>query len=521
VSAGRGRVFLVGAGPGHPGLITLRGAEVLRGADVVLYDSLAPAELLELAPSGAERIDVGRRGHDAPTRSQEEIVALLVSRARAGHTVVRLKGGDPYVFGRGGEEASACRAAGLPFEVVPGVSSALAAPAYAGIPLTDRRHAASFAVVTGHKDPTRAARDTRWADLAQAVDTLVVLMGVRNLPALVERMLAGGLDPDTPAAVVEDGTRPTQRTLEAPLVRLPEVAARAGVRAPAAVVVGEVVRLRPELAFFEERPLFGRRVLVTRAAEQALELVSALRAEGADTRTLPLVAFERPGPEEWEPLVEAFRHLDAYDAVVFASANAVRFACLAACEAGVELGAGATRLACVGPRTARELLDRGLPVHCAASGAEGGGAEALLRALALAMDPGGRRVLLPRSHVGREALAQGLRQAGARVDALTAYRTVRPPVDGAGLRRQLVEGELPILTFTSPSTVAHFVDLLDEEARAAAGRCLVGALGTTTARALESAGLPAQVVPERPDVAGLADALSRFVAGPSERGGAT
>ncbi len=265
----RGRVILVGAGPGDPDLITVRGVAALARADVVLYDSLSTRELLGLAPSHAERIDVGKRGHDLPTRSQEEINALLVKHARSGKTVVRLKGGDPFVFGRGGEEASACAAVGVRCEIVPGVTSAVAAPAYAGIPVTDRRHAASFAVVTGHKDPGRPREETRWAQLGSAVDTLVILMGMRNLSDLVGKLLAGGKDPVTPSAAIMHGTLGGQRVVVAPLAELAGRVQAAGLGAPSTVVVGDVVGLRDSIGWWEREPLFGMRVLVTRAAEQS------------------------------------------------------------------------------------------------------------------------------------------------------------------------------------------------------------------------------------------------------------
>ena len=257
----KGKVILVGAGPGDPDLITVRGAAALRAADAVVHDSLASPELLDLAPPGADRIDVGKRGHDPPTRPQPETTALLIALAREGKTVVRLKGGDPFVFGRGAEEASACADAGIAFEVVPGISSAVGALAYAGVPLTDRRHSASFAVVTGHKDPTPVTAETRWEALGGAVDTLVILMGMRNLDAIVARLLAGGRSPETPAAVVMNGTLPSQRVVEAPLGELVARVCAAGLAAPAVVVVGEVVSLREKLAWFERRPLFGTRVL--------------------------------------------------------------------------------------------------------------------------------------------------------------------------------------------------------------------------------------------------------------------
>jgi uroporphyrinogen III methyltransferase/synthase len=262
---------LVGAGPGAPDLITVRGERALREADAVVYDALAAESLLSLAPERAQRIDVGRRGHSEPVRSQDEVNALLVALAREGKRVVRLKGGDPYVFGRGGEEAAACRAASVPFEVVPGVSSAIGAPAYAGIPLTDRRYAASFAVVTGHKDPGQARENLRIGELARAADTLVVLMAMRNLEQIVATIVSGGRSPETPAACVMNGTTGAQRSVVATLGTLAARVREAGLGAPAALVIGEVVRLAPELAWFEQLPLFGKRVLITRQASQAGE----------------------------------------------------------------------------------------------------------------------------------------------------------------------------------------------------------------------------------------------------------
>ena len=268
----RGRLILVGAGPGDPDLITVRGAGALARADVVLYDELASDELLSLAPDHALLINVGKRGHDAPTRSQEDIQRLAIEHAREGKTVVRLKGGDPFVFGRGGEEASASIEAGIPWEVVPGISSSLAAPAYAGIPVTDRRHSASFAVVTGHNDPTRVSRDTRWGELGTAVDTLIILMGMRNMPNIVKELVEGGRAADTPAAAVMQGTLPEQRVVVSTLEGLCDAVAEAGLGAPASIVIGDVVRLRAELGWWESTPLFGLRVLVTRAPHQAAEL---------------------------------------------------------------------------------------------------------------------------------------------------------------------------------------------------------------------------------------------------------
>lgn len=511
VEASPGRLILVGAGPGDPDLITLRGAAALGRADVVLYDELVSDELLSLAPDHASCINVGKRGHDAPTRSQEDIDALIVEHARAGRTVVRLKGGDPFVFGRGAEEATACVAAGIPYEVVPGVSAAVAALAYAGIPVTDRRHSASFAVVTGHKDPSRAARGTRWHALATAVDTLVILMGMRNLPELVEQLIEGGRSPETPAAAVMQGTLPEQRVVTAPLAELPAAVAAAGLGAPATVVVGDVVRLRSELGWWESAPLFGRRVLVTRAPHQARELASALRAAGAVPDVRPMIDLVPcSAPDELARIDAALAELERFDDILFASSNAARFFFHHVRRAGRSdaLRGLAARILCIGAKTAEAALAGGLPAHFVLAGGRGD-AESMLAEIVRSGSPAGRRVLVPRSDIGRDVLPEGLREAGAQVEAVAFYRNVQPPVDAQALRDDLVSGRLAALTFTSPSAVAHFVELLDEPAREASRRCIIAAVGATTARALERAELPAHVMPERPDVRDMVAALVR------------
>jgi uroporphyrinogen III methyltransferase/synthase len=505
-----GRVILVGAGPGDPDLITVRGAAALALADVVLYDSLSTRELLGLAPAHARCIDVGKRGHELPTRPQDEINELLLEHARAGATVVRLKGGDPFVFGRGGEEASACAAVGIPCEVVPGVSAATAVPAYAGIPLTDRRYSASFAVVTGHKDPGRPREQTRWGELASSVDTLVVLMGMRNLPELVERLLDGGKDPSTPAAAVMHGTLGAQRVVTAELRDLPRRVEAAGLGAPSVLIVGEVVTLRETLAWWEKQPLFGLRVLVTRAEEQASELASALRTAGAEPVLVPMIALVPPqDPVVLARLDEVLAELGDFDGIVFASSNAVRFLAERARAVGRDLSEVRAQVFCVGQRTAQQALDVGLPVHAVATGRSD--AEGLLAQILQAVEPAGKRFLVPRSDVGRTLLADGLQAAGADVAVVEAYRNVRPAVDSDALRRELEAGTLPVLTFTSPSAVQHFLALLDDGARRAVADCIVAAIGTTTARALRDHAIEPAVVPKRPDVRELVRALAEHV----------
>jgi uroporphyrinogen III methyltransferase/synthase len=509
-------VILVGAGPGDPGLLTLRGAEALREADVVLHDELVDPAILSLVRPGARCINVGKRGHEAPTRSQDEVNARLVDLAREGHTVVRLKGGDPYVFGRGGEEASHCAAAGVPFEVVPGVSAALAVPAWAGVPLTDRRHSASFAVVTGHKDPTEVSAATRWEALATAADTLVILMGLRNLPSLVARVLAAGRAPDTPSAAIQWGTTGRQRTVVSALSELPKRVEEAGLGTPSVVVIGEVVRLRDDLAWFERLPLFGRRVLVTRPRAAAGGLSAALRALGAEPVEIPTVRIA-PAADP-AALDAALDRLDAYDVLLLASARAVEALAARAAERGVTLERPALRVACVGPRTAEAARRHGLPVDLVPERSDG---EGLARAVARELEPRGRRFLLPRSEIGRDALPDALAAAGGTVDAVAAYRTLPEEAGRDDLNARLETGGLDALTFTSPSTVRNFLAMLRPAAREAAGRCVVAAIGETTAAALREAGLPPQVVPERPEAEALAAALaSRFAADPRRSGGA-
>lgn len=506
MSAVAGRVYLVGAGPGDPGLLTVRGADLLRRADAVVFDALASSTLLELVPETALQIDVGKRGHEAPTLPQEEITALLIRLAREGRTVVRLKGGDPFVFGRGGEECAALAAARIPYEVVPGVSSVVGGLAYAGIPITDRRHSASFAVVTGHKDPSKPAEQTRWTELATAADTLVVLMGMRTLPQIVERLIAGGRAGETPAAAVMNATLPSQRVVQAPLAGLPAAVEAEGLGAPSIVVVGDVVGLRETLAWAEGRPLFGRRVLVTRPRDRAIGFAGALRELGAEAVLLPLV--EQVAPDDWAPLDAALAHIGDFSGVLFASRNAVDWFVRRATSRGIDLSASTFRVACVGPDTARAARAAGLGVDRMPSEHDG----AALAASVLG-DPrfAGGRLLLPRAAQGNDALPEALRAGGAEVDVVTAYRTRPCDIDAAALRAQLTEGALDALSFASPTAVDAFVSHLDTPALAAAAALPCVTIGRTTATALRVAGLEVSAVAERADAEALARAVVEAV----------
>ena len=433
-------VYLVGAGPGDPGLLTVRGADLLRRADVVFYDRLASPALLELARPDAELVDVGKApGRQAMT--QEQINALLVERGRAGLDVVRLKGGDPFVFGRGGEEAESCRDEGIPFEVVPGITSAIAAPAYAGIPVTHRGLSTSVTIVTGHVDPTKGTTGTDWDALARVGGTIVVLMGAGRAGEIAKALIAGGLDATTPVAAIRWGTRPEQRSVRGTLGAIDEL----GVEAPSAIVVGAVAGL--DLAWFEQRPLFGRRVVVTRAREQASELRVRLELLGAEVIELPSIAVE--------PIAFSLPALDRYRWVVFTSANGVdAFFDRGLAASGLDARSlSGLRVAAIGPGTEEAIARHGVRADLVPPRFV---AESLLESFP-DPDQAGTRVLVARAESARDVLPEGLGRRGYEVDVLAVYRTVPVVPDAADVAR-VRAGEVDAITFTSSSTVKNFCD---------------------------------------------------------------
>ena len=502
-----GHVWLVGAGPGDPGLVTQAGLRALREADVVLYDRLTPAELLDACRDDAERIDVGK----APGRAamtQEQINAALVEHARADRRVVRLKGGDPFVFGRGGEELEALAEAGIEATVVPGLTSAIGGLAAAGIPVTHRGLAASFAVVTGHEDPTKPAAQVRWAELATATDTLVVLMGVGRLEAIARALIDGGRDPSTPTALVVEATTPHQRVVESTLGGIAEAARDAHVEPPALLVVGEVVAVRERVAPALRRPLAGWRVLVTRTRQQASTLAEALRAEGAQPVLLPAIEIaHRVDARAVAAAFEGLRERD-YQWVAFTSANAVEAWFGLVREAGEDarLFAGA-RLAAVGAATARALEARGLSADLVPSQGSG---EGLVDAL-LEHGVERARILVPRAERADPALAERLRAANAAVEVVTLYLAAPPAAPPPEVLAAVRAGEIDAVTFTSSSTVRNLAALLDGDLDAVRG-AVVACIGPQTAAAASEAGLPPHVVAEEPSVDGLVGALRRYAA---------
>ena len=497
-------MVLVGAGPGDPGLLTLRAAQALASADVVLYDALASDPVVALAPIDCERIYVGKRGgtHEMP---QTQIEELMIARARDGNVVVRLKGGDPFVFGRGGEEAQALHAAGIPFEIVPGISSAIAAPAYAGIPVTHREINPVLTIATGHEDPTKLQSTIDWSKLADPHRTLVLLMAIGNLANICTRLIEHGLPADTPVAVIADGTRPTQRTVTGTLETIAGEVQRAGLAAPAIVVIGEVVALRENLRWFDRMPLFGKRVLITRPAHQAQEFARALYARGVEPILASTIAIVPP--DDVAAAHRAVDDLSSYRWVVFTSQNGVDafFDRLAALDSDARY-IGATRVAAIGSKTSERLREFGVRADLVPAAFV---SEEIARALIQATHTGDR-ILICRAQEARDVLSQMLEDAGRKPSVVAAYKTIFDVDPEFAQKVQRSD----VLTFTSASTVRGYVELLGGvvAAREAARNKLIACIGPITAEAADEAGLHVDVVADVFTTDGLLDALEAHLA---------
>ncbi|HEX5713092.1 MAG TPA: uroporphyrinogen-III C-methyltransferase, partial [Solirubrobacterales bacterium] len=491
MSARPGVVYLVGAGPGDPGLMTARSLGLIASADVVFYDRLIPPGALDGAREDAELVYVGKQP-GVPSVPQEEIGERLVAAAREGRSVVRLKGGDPFVFGRGGEEGEALRAAGVEFEVVPGVTAGVAASAYAGIPVTHRDDASAVAFVTGHEDPEKPETALDWEALARFPGTLVFYMGVKRLAENAAALIDGGRDPDEPAAAIERGTWPGQRTVVATLGTLAEAVEREQVKAPALIVVGAVAARREDLAWFEGRPLHGRRVVVTRARAQASGLARTLRELGAEVVELPAIRIEpRLESEEARRAIESIRE---YELICLTSPNGAHLFFEALAEAGRDARAlAAATVAAIGPGTARALAEHGIAADVVP---ERFVAEALVEALA-AVKVAGRRVLVARAAEARDVLPDALREHGAEVDVVALYETVREqPSEEAIEAAQSAD----YVTFTSSSTVTNLTEALGDRFPPSARIVSIGPVTSETARA---AGLEVAVEAQQHDIDGL------------------
>ena len=501
-----GHVWLVGGGPGDPGLITVAGLEAIRRAEVVVHDRLSPPELLREAPEGALILDAGK-SPDNQRMTQDQINAALVEQGRAGKRVVRLKGGDPYVFGRGGEEAMACAEAGVPCTVIPGITSAIGGLAAGGVPVTHRGIATSFTVVTGHEDPTKPEAQVRWDALAHASETLVILMGVERLEGIARALIEAGRDASTPAALVQEATTARQRTVTGTLETIASIARAEGITNPALFVVGAVAALQPFLDPARLAPLAGKRVLVTRSRSQASSLVSALRLEGAHPIEFPAIEVQQRVDDD--ALRDAISQLDAssYRWVVFTSANAVDVFLDALMKQRDLRAFGDTRICAIGPATERVLLNRGLRPDLVPAEAIG---EDVARALVEHGGLEGARVLLPRAEQARDVIPDTLRAAGAEVDDLPLYLAAppaEPPAEALALVR---EGDIDVVTFTSSSTVRNLAELLGGDLSPLDG-ATIACIGPASGATAREAGLTVHVTAETHTIEGLVSALRSYL----------
>ena len=497
----KGTVYLVGAGPGDAGLLTLRGAELLKRAEVVIYDVLVNTDLLRLAPPTAEIISRGSRGTDKAL-SQDQLNALIVAKAREGKTVVRLKGGDPYIFGRGGEEAEELAAAHIPFEVVPGVSSIVAAPNYAGIPITHRDHCSTFTVLTGHEDPTKEESNLNFEELARIPGTKIILMGLKRLRELTETLVARGLSAETPVAIVRQGTTSGQLSVVGTLANIADLVEQKKITAPAITIIGDVVKLRPKLNWFENRPLFGKRVVVTRTREQASQLSKQLADLGAEILEIPTIKIVPPTDDRRQDLVDALLELNSYDWLVFTSPNGVtaffdiffkRFQDLR--------DIGGVRIAAIGPATAAKLKEIHLQVDLMPDEAIGSKIAAAFEKFETVEN---LKICLLRAEVANPDLPKALEEHGAIVDDIAVYKTVAETEDPTHTAAKFLEGGADWITFTSASTAEHFHARFDlPKVVKTFPQLKLASIGPETSKAIRALGLEPTVEAKEHTIGGL------------------
>ncbi|MDH3798610.1 MAG: uroporphyrinogen-III C-methyltransferase [Desulfobacterales bacterium] len=501
----KAKVYLVGAGPGDPGLITVQGRACIQKADVIIYDYLASPALLKYARKSAELIYVGKKGGDH-TLSQDQINALIVEKAKSGGIICRLKGGDPYIFGRGGEEAEVLFKAGISFEIVPGVTSAIAAAAYAGIPLTHRKLASTLAFVTGHEDPAKEETGIDWSSLAAGIGTLVFFMGVKNLPNITKRLIDHGKPPDTPVALIRWGTTPHQQTVSGTLETIVEKARAADLKAPAIIVVGDVVNLRQSLKWFENRLLLGKRIVVTRARQQASDLVRLLSDQGAECLEYPTIKI-MPAKNP-ELLKQAVERLAAYDWIVFTSVNGVIYFFEQLFAAGKDVRAlGRMQTAAIGPATAGRLLEFGLNSDIVPETYQ---AESVVEAFGK-VKLKGKKILLPRAAEARPILPQELKKMGATVDEIPAYETLKAVESTDDLVQKLKDNHIDLITFTSSSTVKNFKALLPAEnfTKLIQG-VTIASIGPITSDTAKELGFDVHITAESYTIPGLVEAILHY-----------
>ncbi|MDW7674372.1 MAG: uroporphyrinogen-III C-methyltransferase [Bacillota bacterium] len=496
-------VYLVGAGPGDPGLITVKGLECIKKADVLVYDRLASSRLLAHARPDAELIFVGK-SPDRHVLRQEEINQVLVDKAKENKIVTRLKGGDPFIFGRGGEEAEVLLEHGIKFEIVPGITSAISVPAYAGIPVTHRDFTASFAVITGNEDPNKEESNIHWDKIATGVGTLIFLMGMGNLPKIVAKLIEHGRAKDTPIALIRWGTRPEQQTLVGNLDNIVQKSTEAQFKNPAIIIVGEVVTLREKLQWFENKPLFGKRVLVTRSRSQASDFAKRIEELGGEPFEFPTIEIESP---DYQGLDQSINKIEEYNWIIFTSVNGVQSFFNRLFKLGKDIRELQNASICaVGPKTKEALEEKGLIVDYIPGEYR---AEAIIEGLQGKV-MAGHKVLLPRADIARKVLPKALTEMGALVDDEVAYVTKRSDANGIILKQMLADKEVNVITFTSSSTVKNFVELLgvekEELAQLLTG-VFVASIGPITTATAEELGIKVDAQAEEYTIDGLINSI--------------
>ena len=499
----KGYVYLVGAGPGDVGLITVKGLECIKKADVVVYDRLANPRLLSYAKADAKFIYVGKTP-DHHTLRQEEINQVLVDEALKGQIVTRLKGGDPYVFGRGGEEGEKLRENGIFFEVVPGITSAISVPSYAGIPVTHRHLTSTFTVITGHEDPLKASSQINWDRLAKDPGTLIFLMGVGHLEQIVQQLVANGKDDSTPIALIRWGTRPEQQVVVGTLKTIVEDVKKAGLTSPAIIIVGDVVTMRDTLSWFESKPLFGQRILVTRAREQASAFSEMIEAAGGEAWEAPTITIDYK--EESNELADAVKKSGEYDWIIFTSVNGVHSFFKAMKKNNCDIRTlGKAKICAIGPKTREVLENKGLLVEAMP---EKFVAESVIECLKPLLQPG-ERILLPRSDLARDVLVDVLKQMGMIVDEVIAYRTKKVDRFNAEIIEKIKDKSIKIVTFTSSSTVKNFMSFIEDKSILEGIK--LASIGPITSKTLKEFGFEPDIEAEEYTIKGLYDAIVAYV----------
>jgi uroporphyrinogen III methyltransferase/synthase len=503
----KGKVYLIGAGPGDIGLLTVKGMRCLQKAETVVYDFHLNAQILNYINHEAEFIYAGKRGgHHEMT--QDLINQALITKAKEGKIVCRLKGGDPFVFGRGGEEAEILAAEGIEFEVIPGISSSIAAPAYAGIPLTHRKYSSSFSVITGNEDITKPESTIDWSKLVAGFDTLVFLMGVKNIENISHKLIEHGKPADTPAAVVRWGTRPDQKTVVGTLADIAAKVKQEILRPPAVMVVGNVVKLRDSLRWYENKPLFGQRVLITRQYTEDYTPLEDLGAEIFEFPTIKTIA-----PESFASLDAAIDTIGSYHWLIFTSTSGLKFFMQRFLVKGLDIrDLKGIKLCAIGTKTEEAMRNYGLKVDIVP---EEFNAEGLVSAIVKFHSTEGQtsgllkglRILLPRADVARDVFPQKVRGLGAVIDTPVAYRTVRPERHGRRLKRFLKEGRISVATFTSAATFTNFIEMMGEDAMDLLKPAAIAAIGPVTEQAIVRSGLKVSIIPKEATIKAMVDAV--------------